>query len=160
MTENAQPDTEQLFRYFSEVMILAHLATTALEAAMTNGMTMAEFGVINHLFRVGNGQAQVEVAQAMQVRKSTMTSTLRGLVEASFVIVTPDIVDRRTKRVHITPKGCEARLDAIKAVTLEMDAIGRLVQPQDVTFGLFALERVRKIMDARRPARARRFGSS
>ena len=150
MTEDTPPDTEQLFRYFSEVMILSHLATTAFETAMKDGMTMAQFGVLNHLCRVGNGQTQVEVARAMQVRKSTMTSMLRGLVKACFVTVTPDLFDRRTKRVHITPEGREARLDAIRAVTPEMDAIGRLVQPQDVTLGVTALERVRKIMDSRR----------
>jgi DNA-binding MarR family transcriptional regulator len=150
MTEAAPPDIDQLFRYFSEVMILSHLATTAFEAAMTDGMTMAQFGVLNHLQRVGNGQTQGEVARAMQVRKSTMTSMLRGLSEAGHVTVTPDLVDRRTKRVHITPAGQAARLAAIKAVTPEMEAIGREVQPQDVTAGLPALERVRRIMDARR----------
>lgn len=141
---------ERLFRYFTEVMILSHLVTTAFEAVLPDGMSMAQFGVLNHLCRVGNGQTQVEIARAMQVRKSTMTSTLSALLAARQVTVTPDAEDRRSKRVHLTEAGRLARSAAISAIGPEVDKVARSLDARDIAETLPTLERVRKVMDARR----------
>jgi DNA-binding MarR family transcriptional regulator len=150
MTPDDPHAPELLFRFFTEVMILSHLATTSLEAVMPEGMTMAQFGVLNHLCRVGNGQTQVEIARAMQVRKSTMTSTLSGLQAGALVEVTPDAEDRRSKRVHVTLAGRAARAAAIEAIGPEMAALGRVLPSADIAQGQQVLERVRQVMDARR----------
>jgi DNA-binding MarR family transcriptional regulator len=149
MTQDS-PETDLMFRYFTEVMILSHLAVTAFEGVMPDGMTMAQFGVLNHLCRVGNGQTQVEIARAMQVRKSTMTSTVSSLLAAGLVEVTPDAEDRRAKRVHVTAVGRAARAAAIAAIEPEIVALGRVLSLRDIAEGLPMLERVRKVMDARR----------
>jgi DNA-binding MarR family transcriptional regulator len=150
MTPQAPPETNLMFRFFTEVMILSHLATTALEATFSGGMTMAQFGVLSHLCRIGNGQTQVEIARAMQVRKSTMTSTLSALVAAGHVEVTPDRQDRRSKRVHVTEAGRLARDAAIRALEPQMNALAQVIPAGDIANGLPILERVRKVLDARR----------
>jgi DNA-binding MarR family transcriptional regulator len=146
----SKTETDLLFRFFTEVMILSHLATTAFEAVMPDGMTMAQFGVLNHLCRVGDGQTQVEIARAMQVRKSTMTSTLSGLSAAGLVAILPDAGDRRSKRVQVTEAGRAARSAAIAAVAPELRALGQALDPADIATGLPMLERLRRVLDARR----------
>ena len=141
---------ERLFRTFTEVMILSHLVTTAFEAVLPGGISMAQFGVLNHLCRVGNGQTQVEIARAMQVRKSTMTSTLAALLAAGHVTVSPDTDDRRSKRVHLTEAGEAARAAAIAAIEPEVRALLTLIAPADLAASLPVLERLRKVMDTRR----------
>lgn len=147
MTPDRPPATDLMFRYFTEVMILSHLAATAFETAMTDGMTMAQFSILNHLCRVGNGQTQVEIARAMQVRKSTMTSTLAALLAAGHVTVSPDEEDRRSKRVHVTEKGRTARSDAIMAIERKILAFGPRLVIEDFAAGLPSLERIRKVFD-------------
>ena len=117
---------------------------------MPNGMTMAQFGILNHLSRVGNGQTQVEIAKAMQVRKSTMTSTLAGLHTNGYVAVETDTNDRRSKRVTITEEGRQARAAAISSIEPEIVALSHIIDPSDVIDGLPMLERVRRVLDARR----------
>lgn len=141
---------DRLFRTFTEVMILSHLVTTAFEVVLPAGMSMAQFGVLNHLCRLGDGQTQVEIARAMQVRKSTMTSTLAGLLAAGQVTVSPDADDRRSKRVRVTEAGRTARAAAIAAVGPELQGLLTLIDPADIAAGLPILERLRKVMDARR----------
>jgi len=141
---------ERLFRFFTEVMILSHLATTAFEGVMPQGLTMAQFGVLNHLCRTGDGQTQVEIARAMQVRKSTMTSTLSCLAAAGRVAIQPDAGDRRSKRVRVTDRGRAARSAAIAAIAPELRALAAVLDPSDLAAGLPMLERVRRVLDARR----------
>jgi DNA-binding MarR family transcriptional regulator len=141
---------ERLFCFFTEVMILSHLATTAFERVMPQGLTMAQFSVLNHLCRTGDGQTQVEIARAMQVRKSTMTSTLATLAAGGLVAILPDAEDRRSKRVHVSDRGHAARSAAIGAITPELGALALALDPSDLAAGLPMLERVRHVLDARR----------
>lgn len=148
VVDPAAPDL--LFRCFTEVMILAHLTVSAFESAMQNRLTMAQFSVLNHLARTGDGQTPVTLAKAMQVRKSTMTSTLGTLAQAGLVMVVPDTEDRRSKRVHLTASGRAARDAAIDAVTPEMIALGQRISQSDLSNGLPLLEQLRHVMDSRR----------
>jgi hypothetical protein len=53
--------------------------------------------------------------------------------------------------VTLTPRGHAARAAAIAAIAPELAALGRLVPPAEVAGSLDTLERMRRILDARRP---------
>jgi DNA-binding MarR family transcriptional regulator len=149
LTEDAD-NAAHLFRYMTEVMILAQLGTNAFERLLPNGMTMAQFGVLNHLCRLGKVQAPAEIARAMQVRRSTMTSTLGALLRAGHVRIERDQTDGRAKVVSVTEAGRQARSIALARVRPEIEAIGELLPPGSVAAGLPSLEMLRKLMDQRR----------
>ena len=140
-----------LFRWFTEVAILAQLSGRLLESVLPEGMTASQFGVLNHLARVGDGQTPLAIARAMQVTKGAITNTLGHLERAGHVRITPDEADRRSKRVTLTPRGHAARAAAIAAIAPELAALWRLVPPAEVAGSLDTLERMRGILDARRP---------
>ena len=141
---------EDLFRWFTEVAIIAQLSGRLLERMLPDGMTMSQFGVLNHLERTGDNQTPLRIARAMQVTKGAITNTLSHLEKAAHIRITPDVSDGRSKKVKLTAKGRAARMAAIRAVSPELVAIASLIEPDDVATSLGALERVRKILDQRR----------
>lgn len=57
-------NSEQLipvyFHMFTEISIIEHLARNRLEKVLPDGMSMAQFGVLNHFSRLGeNGPRRV-----------------------------------------------------------------------------------------------------
>lgn len=143
-------DAELLFRYFTEIAITAQLSGRMFEKVMPDGMTMAQFGILNHLTRRGQGQAPAEIARAMQVTKGTMTSTLGTLERAGHIAITPDPADGRAKRVEITPRGRAAWQAALAGVQPEVLELAAMIDVGAVTSVLPVLERIRKILDERR----------
>jgi DNA-binding MarR family transcriptional regulator len=105
------------FRVFNEIGIISQLAGTMFERVMPDGMTLAQFSVLNHFVRLGGGKSPIELARAFQVTKGTMTSTLQKLEARGYVVIAPDPVDGRGKRVSITAKGTKARNAAITALS-------------------------------------------
>jgi DNA-binding MarR family transcriptional regulator len=101
------------FRVLNEIGIISQLAGTLFERAMPDGMTLAQFSVLNHFVRLGGVRSPNELARAFQVTKSTMTSTLKKLEARGCIVVRPDPADSRRKCVSITAKGTRARNTAI-----------------------------------------------
>jgi len=101
---------QQLYRLFIEIGIIDQLGRTRLEQAMPSGLTRAQFGVLNHLVRLGGEWAPLRLARAFHVTKQTMTSTLARLESAGLIIIRPDPADGRAKLVGLTPAGHEAHL--------------------------------------------------
>jgi DNA-binding MarR family transcriptional regulator len=143
-------DVETLFRYFTEIAITAQLSGRMFEKVMPSGMTMAQFGILNHLTRAGNGQAPAEIARAMQVTKGTMTSTLGTLERAGYIAIGADPADGRAKRVEITAEGMAARRVALAAVQPEILQLAAMIDIGAVKSALPVVERLRKILDERR----------
>ncbi len=149
MTTSDAP-IDVLFRYFTEIAITAQLSGKMLEKVFPDGMTLAQFGILNHLARVGDGQLPVEIARAMQVTKGTMTSTLGALQRAGRVSITPDATDGRSKRVHLTPQGRQIREAALAAVEPELRQLAGHLSLEGIVAILPTVERVRKLLDAQR----------
>lgn len=53
MTDKPPPPSAMAFRVLNEIGIISQLATTAFERAMPQGMTLAQFTVLNHFVRLG-----------------------------------------------------------------------------------------------------------
>lgn len=115
------PDTSPVndpvaFRVMNEIGIISQLGATLFERVMPNGMTLAQFTVLNRFVRFEGPSSPLELARAFQVTKGTMSSTLQRLEAHGWVAVRPDPEDGRAKRVTITASGRRARTDALAAL--------------------------------------------
>jgi DNA-binding MarR family transcriptional regulator len=110
------PDASLLFRTFNEIGIIAQLAQTRFEAVMPNGMTLAQFTVLNHLVRLGGPKSPLALANAFQVTKATMSSTLTRMAAKELISVIPNPKDARGKLVDVTDAGRAIRETCIKAI--------------------------------------------
>ena len=114
------------FAVFTEIAIIAHLADTAFARLLPDGLTTAQFAVLNHLLRLGRQDTIGELASALQVSQPTMSSTVRKLEAKRLVRLEPDPDDRRIRRVHVTPAGTAIRarsVDALGQARLQLDLL-------------------------------------
>jgi DNA-binding MarR family transcriptional regulator len=139
------------FQLFTEIGIIDQLAGHAFELALPGAITRAQFTVLHHLVRRGAaGQSPAQLADAIQVRRSTMTSTLGRLSRARLVDVRPDPHDGRGKLVVLTPAGRAMRDACIAAVGPLLPLAGRALDPAEIEQLLESLRRLRIVLDAAR----------
>ena len=93
------------FRLFNEIGIIEQLARTAFEARLPPGFVVAQFSVLNHLVRVGDGRTPLAIARAFQVPKTSMTHTLSVLEREGLIEIRKNPGDGRSKLVYITGAG-------------------------------------------------------
>lgn len=150
MTPDGDDQLRTMFRFFLEIGIIAQLSGNAFERAMRDGLTLPQFVVLSHLTRLGGNKTPLDLARAVQVTKGAMTNTLQHLESKALVAITPDDVDRRSKRVDITPAGRAAHNNAVGAIGPELRHLLDQLDIDGITATLPLLERVRKILDDRR----------
>jgi DNA-binding MarR family transcriptional regulator len=138
------------FRVLNEIGIIDQLGTTLFERAMPHGLTVPQFVVLNHFVRLGGDKTPMALAEALQVTKATMTSTLQRLEQKGFIAVTPDPHDGRSKRVAITAEGRRARSDAIKAIAGDLRDLETAVSAEALKQMLPLLAKLRAFLDKRR----------
>ncbi len=109
-------DDPALWRLFTEVGIIEQLARHKLESSMPEGLKISQFGVLNHLVRLGGTWSPVRLASAFQVTKAAMTNTVGRLEKRGLVEVVADPDDGRGKLVSITDAGRDMRERCIKSV--------------------------------------------
>lgn len=143
-------DMEALFGFFNEIGIISQLSGHAFEKEMPQGMTLAQFSVLNHLSRVGDGWTPHRIARAMQVTKGAMTGTLKHLEGKGLVVITPDETDGRAKRVNITGEGREMRNACIETIAPMMQALQKEFPDGDIAKAVPVLAAVRAWLDERR----------
>jgi DNA-binding MarR family transcriptional regulator len=140
----------QWFEIFNEVGIIAQLTRTLFEGAQTDGLTLPQFTVLNHLVRLGDGKAPLDIARAFQVPKPSLTNTLAGLEARGLIETRPHPKDGRSKLVHLTEAGQARRVAAIAALG---PAIARIAAHADrgaVARLLPDLAALRRTLDADR----------
>lgn len=138
------------FRLFNEIGIIAQLSGNKLERVLPEGMSLAQFSVLNHFCRLGGAWSPTRLAAAFQVTKGAMTNTLQRLEAQGFVSVSPDGDDARAKVVEITDAGRAAREAAVQATVPILAQLAGLVPLADVKAALPFLEFVRKTLDENR----------
>ena len=138
------------FRLFNEIGIIGQLSRTLLEARLPPGFVMAQFTVLNHLVRVGDGRTPLAIAQAFQVPKNSMTHSLGVLEREGLVELRPNPQDGRSKLVCLTDAGRRFRDDVIAAFAPDVARIAEAFPPDEVARLLPALERLRQVLDADR----------
>ncbi len=147
MSDTTMPD---VFRLFNEIGIIGQLSRTLLEARLPPGFVTAQFSVLNHLVRVGDGNTPLAIAQAFQVPKNSMTHSLSVLEREGLIELRRNPADGRSKLVFITPKGRAFRADVIAALAPDLARIAAALPPDFVARLLPDLETLRKVLDADR----------
>jgi DNA-binding MarR family transcriptional regulator len=149
MPESAMHD---YFRLFNEIGIIGQLSRTLLEARLPPGFVTAQFSVLNHLVRVGDGNTPLAIAQAFQVPKNSMTHSLAVLEREGLIEIRKNPQDGRSKLVYITDSGRKFRAEAIEALAPDIARIAAAFRPELVARLLPDLEMLRKFLDNDRDA--------
>ena len=113
---------------------------------------MSHFVVLTHLARMGDGRSPARIARAVQVERPAMTNTIQRLEARGLVLVAADPVDRRVKRVYLTPAGRRLRDQAVAAAIASVAPIARDISDADVAAALPLLRRLRIVLDTARDA--------
>lgn len=137
------------FAVLTEISIIAHLADTAFARLLPEGLTTAQFAVLNHLLRLGVQQTIGELASALQVSQPTMSSTVRKLEEKRLIMLEPDPQDGRVRRVCVTPAGVAIRAQSVIALGAVQPQLKALDQEEWEAL-LPLLHKLRVAMDAAR----------
>lgn len=83
---------------------LHRLITSAVDKQMTElGLTRSQLRVLLHLLRK-DGLSQVEIANNLEIGKSTVGGLIDRLIEKKLIIRKSDKNDARAKRIYLTAK--------------------------------------------------------
>lgn len=141
---------ELAFRVFNEIGIIHQLAATAFERVMPDGMTLAQFTVLNHFARLGGRRRPSDLARAFQVTKATMTSTLQRMEGKGLVAILPDATDGRGRLVEVTEAGMAMHADCIARLGPKLEAIIASTGSEAFARALEPLTRLRTSLDTLR----------
>lgn len=140
----------RVFTLFNEIGIIEQLTRTAFERVLPDGLTQAQFTVLNHCVRLGDGRTPAAIAEALQVTRATMTSTLKKLEAKALVSIVPDEHDGRSKRVFLTEAGRHVRGQAIADVLPVLSRLEGVVSEEDLAELLPRLLHLRQWLDNNR----------
>ncbi|WP_419909328.1 MarR family winged helix-turn-helix transcriptional regulator [Hoeflea sp.] len=138
------------FSLFNEIGIIEQLSRTLFEARLPKGFLVSHFSVLNHLIRVRDGQTPLQIANAFQVPKTTMTHTLSVLEKNGLVDMRPNPQDGRSKRVWLTESGRKFREQAIMSMGPDMMQLAAHYPPEFIGEIVPKLSEIRKFLDAQR----------
>jgi DNA-binding MarR family transcriptional regulator len=142
------------FEFFNEIAIIEQLSRNVLEDRLPDGLIAPHFSVLNHLVRLGDGRAPIDIARAFQVPKTSMTHTLKVLERHRLITLRPNPGDGRSKLVYITEAGRTLRNETIRAMTPEFRAMAEAFDAEQLRAALPFLKAMRAYLDAARDGRA------
>jgi DNA-binding MarR family transcriptional regulator len=144
-------DLETLyFRLFNEIGIIAQLSASRFQRVLPHGLTVAQFSLLNHCVRLGDGWTPARLAAAFQVTRGTMTNTLQKLEAKGFIRIEADAEDARSKRIYLKSTGRAARDLALKELAPELTGLPEGFPPELAASILPALEQLRIWLDTHR----------
>ena len=103
-----------------------------------SGLRAAQFGILVHIDGLGRPAVKV-LARALVMDLSALSHTLKPLIRDGLVVLTPDLDDKRSKRVCLTPAG---RRKCEETAGLWDDAQARF----DVVLGAGAAQQLREML--------------
>ncbi len=144
-------DDPLAFEFFNEIGIIDQLTSAMLTNVLPDGMTKAQFTVLNHFVRLGiTEKSPADLASSFQVRRPTITSTLARMETAGLVAIRPDPKDGRAKLVSLTAAGREMRERCIRALAGLIPPIASIVTDDEMLALIPTLRKVRAGLDALR----------
>ncbi len=143
-------DDPPVFRLLTEVGIIEQLARIQLERSLPDGLKMSQFGVLNHLVRLGGDWSPIRLANAFQVTKGAMTNTLQRLEKRGLVKVVGDPEDGRGKLVNITERGRTMRARCVRSVGPLIADLSAALSKKELEMALPVLGKVRRYLDTHR----------
>ena len=130
------------------------MASVEFERLLPDGMTEAQFGVLNRLLRLDTVETISELAEAFQVTQPTMSSTVKRLEEKGYVRFLTDATDRRTKRVTVTKSGTDCRNEVVKMLEPHYTGLATDATRLSVANILPELQVIRGYLEKRKGGRA------
>jgi len=137
----------RFFAFLTEVGIIAQLSRAMLEQRLPDGVTAAQYGVLNHLVRVTDGGTPLELARAFQVPKTTMSHVLAGLEKRRLVEMRPNESDLRSKQVWLTDAGRRFRDDAVALLGDDIERLSKKIDTEKLAELTPELVKIRKVLD-------------
>jgi len=138
------------FRLFTEIGIIEQLARNRLERGLPDGLKVSQFGVLNHLVRLGDEWSPLQLANAFQVTKGAMTNTLQRLEKRDLVRIVADPRDGRGKLVSITEAGRKMRARCVQCVGPLVADVSAELSDKELEMALPILEKVRRYLESHR----------
>ncbi len=148
--EKASTPVDPIYQFFNELGIIEQLSTTHLERELPGGLTKAQFGVLNHMVRLGKEESPAELASAFQVSRPSMTNTIQKLEAKGYVKVVGNPSDGRSKIVVISDAGVAIRGQALAALAPLFVQIGEALGADDFAAAVPFLQKVRIYLDENR----------
>lgn len=108
---------------FHEIGIIQHLIECSVVAHLPAGMTHAQFQLLSHFHRLGDGQTPAELAREILLSKAAVTNVLQKMEALGLVAVLADVADRRKKRVRMTKLGGERYMQVMKDMKWKLEAL-------------------------------------
>ena len=137
-----------VFSFFNEIGIIDQLIGTMLTNALPCGMTKAQFTVLNHFVRLDLlDKSPAALAEAFQVRRPTITSTLARMEAAGLIAIRLDPKDGRAKLVSITAAGREMRERCVDALQIMIPMMDSVVTDPEIRELLPVLHKIRAGLD-------------
>jgi DNA-binding MarR family transcriptional regulator len=147
-------DPDVLMSLFREIGIIHQLAVTRFERVLPHDLTIAQFSLLDHLVRLDEATygawSPQRLANAFQVTKGTMSSTLKRAEAKGFVAIDPDPEDGRAKIVRITEQGRAALADVRLAVAPELRDLAARIDAAQLVELTGPLARLRQTLDETR----------
>ena len=138
-------------KFSTKLEIIDQLAGNMFASVMPAGMTQAQFTILNHFVRLSVVEkSPADLANAFQVTRPTMTSTLSRMERAGLVTIRPDPADGRAKLVSLTSEGRAMRENCIVALLPLLPMINSVVSNAELSELLPALRKIRIKLDALR----------
>ena len=144
------PGDPAIFRVLMEISITAALANRMLGRQLPDGLTEAQFGVLNHLIRHDRSETPSRLAAAFRVSRPTMTSTIGRLSAKGLVSLEPDPDDARGKCVTVTSAGRDVRARALAALAPYFRELESVMSAATAEALLPDLRRIRLFFDNHR----------
>ncbi len=139
-----------ILRLLTEVGIIEQLARNQLERNLPDGLKISQFGVINHLVRLGGDWSPIRLANAFQVTKGAMTNTIQRLEKRGLVKTAADPEDGRGKLVSITNRGRAMRARCVQSVGPLIADLSAELSDKELVYALPVLEKLRRYLDTHR----------
>jgi DNA-binding MarR family transcriptional regulator len=139
--------SDLLFSYFTEIGIIAQLSATMFERQLPEGLTLAQFSVLNWFTRVDDEATPSRLARAFQVTGGAMTNTLGKLQSKGLIKVEPDPLSGRKKRVTMTEAGRRLREKAISEAMPLFTEHQAAMDMQIIERQLLELQEIRQYLD-------------
>ena len=131
MSTHDPQDDPIAVRTMLEIDIIAHLADLIFARQLEEGLTTAQYGVLNRLVRLRRRETVGELAAAFHVSAPTMSSTVRQLERKGLVQLEPAKDDRRRKYVALTADGKATRARGVEKQVALLERVAGLVSEDD-----------------------------
>jgi DNA-binding MarR family transcriptional regulator len=139
------------FEVFTEIAIINQLSSAMLQSVMPKRVTQAQFTILSHFIRRAiKTDSPANLANALQVTRPTMTSTLARMERSGFVAIVADPTDGRAKLVSVTAIGRSTYASCMAAVDPLIPMIRSATSDTDLATILPMLRKMRIGLDGMR----------